>query len=303
MYTSLCERWHYPGIRKVTRNILWRFWCDRWRHATDLSPFGLIHGRWDFRGFPFLEGERIRNISFNNIDFTSAQFRRADLIRCSFQNVLLSNASLDEVTDFDNQFENCEFFGTRILHSSIGHEGSRYNQCRFERCIFTRTSMIRPEFNDCQFVSCDLDDIDFSASSFVRCKFTGKIIGCMFRNGFFTKDMNHDFGVPRVNEMAQVDFSEAELHMVGFLCDISMAILPMDGKHFRFDRIRERIPIARNLLADWPDNALKEIEILFSIFMSMKMDWVILNVNDLIDEYHLTQYQADELIRILHKSL
>lgn len=142
------------------------------------------------------------------------------------------------MTDFidrDNTFEACTFVRADLRGSSIGYLGSLYQGCNFDWARLAGASFIRPRFVRCSFKG-HFREVDFGASSFRDCKFSGRLEGGWFRNGFQHPELTKEFGKAEINRMDGVDFTDAVLWGVSFSGDVDLSNvkLPADGQHVLF---------------------------------------------------------------------
>lgn len=256
--TERVVRWTPGLLQRVVRDA-------RRDGALPPSPFGSLDGRQDYRGLPlgpyFLQAptrdKTVRAWRLHTIDFSEADLNNVAFERCEFEDVVFTRAILGAASEHGCSFTHCVFDHTEMRKAMVGYHGSRYEQCTFVRVRFAGAGFIRPEFNSCVFDRCYMKNLDFDAASFDECAFIGRLDGVVFRNGYLSDSDYSRFGAPRPNRMRHVDFSGAELSLVGFGggVDLSTVRLPADSSCVLLDRWHQRLTCLRNALdGRAPDN-------------------------------------------------
>lgn len=248
---SAAARWSLDQIEALHRIL-------REVQAGSEGPFGRTDSRTDLRDFPLnlaaqrtsRGGRLLKGLRLENVDLSGADLSGVRLEDSTFENCLLDRAVLENLTDLANRFFGCSFSSTSWRNAGIGYGGSTFAECSFYRAEFKGAVFIRGEFDDTVFNECRLDGIDFGASSFCRCVFTGTLRDVWFRGRFPNRAKTRRFGKPRPNKMEQVDFSSANLRDIIFsdCCGMGSVVLPDDGRHHLLDRWSERLLVARHAL-------------------------------------------------------
>lgn len=297
----MIKRWHEPLYETYLERILHCLTKGK-TIGEDLSPFGLYENRIDFRGLELPVCSTIKKCRFLHVDMSYSSIESVNAEKCLFEDVIFDSANMQGFRDLGNKYLNCSFIRTDLSGAGIGHYGSYYNQCVFKNTKFKRTRFIRTEYDNCLFEDCKLKNADFNASSFVSCKFIGKLHGVCFSNGYFMgKELNKEFGVPRVNRMQNVSFAEAELKEVSFRynCNLSTIIMPKSGEYRLYDKFRKRMELLQSKINEFEGEDRKQVEIFTKVYL---IDAVDLEQEEYIfncDE--LRQYYGNSLgERILH---
>lgn len=245
-----------------------------------------VDGRADCRGFKS-EGKSTKKVEFRDLDFTFASFAHSRIEDSFFLNCLFVNADFSDFRDHGNRFERCKFVSVKFNGAYIGYRGSEFLDCRFEQCKFAKTLFIRAEFTDVDFVNCRLRGIDFDASSFENCSFSGELRDVWFRGGFALPDEEQRFGKPRPNKMENVSFEHAELSDLTFSdnCDLSTVRIDQTGKVFIVDKITQRLKRMKVEILSWKENEQKSAENLIFALDRKEQDWTIISLSDVERDY------------------
>jgi uncharacterized protein YjbI with pentapeptide repeats len=252
---------------------------------TGRTEDGLI----DLRGLSFGLGIELARVQFRDMDLSHSDIGRGIFRRCTFEGVLFQEIESQWWNERGCQFTDVDFRRARLRDAAIGINGSIYTRVSFRGTDFSGTSFYRPQFTDCDFSDAKLKQIDFMVSSFVDCKFRGKLESVWFRRTWPLPRHEREFGKAPPNEMRNVDFAEVELWDAVFTggLDLSQVILPQDGHHVLFRHLDVVLPTARGIVGTlpWSDEAKKvallDIEALLVHVESQPM-WI-LNVNEMID--------------------
>lgn len=177
------------------------------------------------------------------VDFSHSNFSESIFKECEFINCLFTETSFKDTRFWACQFENCNFKRTTFNEASmairVGKKLGSFINCTFTEARFRKTNYGFPLFQDCIFTNCDLLQVDFNGSRFVRAKFIGLLDDVRFRGiGLDTapsilpwlKINPSDYK----NPMDNVDFSGAELVAVDFCynIDLSRCTWPNDRSTF-----------------------------------------------------------------------
>jgi len=283
-------RWTTPEARLALDQTIKIFGCGGMINS-DLLPFGRVDGFFDMRGFPLSANFHPRMLVkciFKGFDFSEASFRDLWIEGCVFDNCVFNKAELVGIKDHANKFINCSFVGTCLGDAGLGHKGSSYKNCLFDRTSFDKARFIRAEFDDCKFDQCRFKGVDFNASSFVNCEFSGKIEDVWFRGGFALKDDISDFGVPRKNAMKNVSFEKASLWSMTFSnqCDLSTIKLPLEGNYKLYSNWRLRLEFVKKETSNWTLEEKKQGEIFVNSYLvhAKTQDWYLLNCEETLQE-------------------
>ncbi|WP_304707984.1 pentapeptide repeat-containing protein [uncultured Rikenella sp.] len=171
-----------------------------------------------FRGADFSRGgrgERWRNKTFSECDFTEADLTGVHAYGC--------------------RFEWCDFVRTRLAEFGMG---SGRKPSVYEHCLFQEVKLQEVErcaFIDCRFVNCDFEGVDFGWSYFRDVVFMGEVANCVFGVGEATRGGESD-------RMEGVSFEEAVLRGVRFGGGVGLDGVgwPKRGVYAYFSNFRTR---------------------------------------------------------------
>gem|GEM_PF-1421333 len=201
---------------------------------------------------------RIEWVDFSNSNFSESIFKECEFINCQF-----TETSFKDTRFWACHFENCSFKRTTFNEASmairVGKKLGSFLNCSFTEARFRKTNYGFPLFQDCVFQDCDLLQVDFNGSRFVRTRFIGLLDDVRFR-GIGLDIAPSVLPWLRINPselknpMDKVDFSEAELLSVDFCegIDLSGIIWPKDDSTFLIiDNHVEFFKYLRNEFDDW----------------------------------------------------
>lgn len=254
-----------------------------------LSPFELLNeGYIDLRGL-IVEGSTLKNIGFDNIDFSFSSFKSAWIEKVTFSNCIFSDVDFSNFADHGNKFENCSFLDCKFDNAVIGYKGSNFLKCTFTTCSFQKTQFIRPECKSSNFFNCKIRNVDFNASSFEDCTFEGLLDDVWFRGGFALVSHTATFGVPKKNMMKNVSFEKADLRDPTFSddCDLTFVKIKNNNRYYKYDNWNKRLQFLKHSIDFWDDEESKEAEIFFNTYSvhAKNQDWFIINMDDLERDY------------------
>ena len=205
-----------------------------------------------------------------------------------FVGSLFSRTAFNAIAEHGNVFQNCTFKDISFRNAILGYDSSRYISCRFENVSFG--AFIKPQFKDCYFIDCNFHNVDFMASNFENCVFSGKIEKVWFRGNFPTKSLQKEFGEAKPNKMLNVSFEKAIMHDVTFSdnCDLSTIVLPGHGHYLFFDNWDEQLNAIlaegnKSQTVTTRNDTASFVEI-YKVH-SANQRYYLLNIEDLINEY------------------
>lgn len=189
-----------------------------------------------------------------SVSFRGVSVRDVDFGRATFSN-LRSGGTL---------FERCDFSQVRFAADYASYlcvgPVSTFRDCSFERADLRHTDPGLSRFERCVFDGAKMHDWVSEAAEFVDCRFATKLTQSFFfgrPHGVWGDKLDP----PRaINEFRGNDFSGATLIGVSFKFGIDIAAQrwPDDPAYIRLDRLPERIRLAREIVARWPDDAGRE---------------------------------------------
>lgn len=235
---------------------------------TGCTEEGLI----DLRGLSFETGLELEKARFHDVDLSYSDFGHGIFRQCTFENVRFREIDSRQWNERGCQFTDVDFSGANLRDAAIGIDGSTYIRVSFRKVDFSGASFFRPQFIDCDFCDARLKDVDFFASNFVNCKFSGRLEGVWFRRYYPLPQYERQMGKAVPNQMRNVDFSEAELWGVTFTggLDLSHVVLPKDGSHIllrHFDAALTRVKEDMDTLSLWSVEEKKQVMISIESFL------------------------------------
>ncbi len=260
MHEELTQRWQTPEGRRLQQEVLRHL--QRRRDLSQVSFLQRHQGRYDLRGIDLsrtpwhkfsaeaelsrgyrarvnfaLGGKYIfKGAVLRDADLSYANLGQARFEHCHFENTIFHDANYVGVGDESCTFLEVDFGGADMRGATMGLGGARYEAVSFRKADMRTVHCYRGYFIDCDFSDARLEEVDFSASHLINCRFKGKLRKVWFRGYYATPDDERAFGKTETNPMANVDFSESVLWEVMFRnsCDLSTVIIPQDGEHFLF---------------------------------------------------------------------
>lgn len=281
MLTLLKSRWNNATdkgtlLEVLTRNINRSVFFEK-------SPFDLIHGYVDFRGVDF-NRQGILNVVFKKIDFSVSTFEASRIEGSFFNEVKFESVDFSNMVDLGNEFRGCTFKSCKFNVAALGYNGTKFTNCSFNACNFSRAIFIRAEFILCTFNDCKLKGVDFNASSFENCTFSGKVQEVWFRGGYALLSHIREFGVAKENKMKNVSFFDATLVDVTFSnnCNLSSIVLPASGQYFLYNNWLNRLEKLKETIVGWPKEQKIEGEIFANSYLvhAKTQDWYVLSEKD-----------------------
>ncbi len=156
----------------------------------DMALSSLRIGRTTRMG-PCLVGDlsgrfELRRARLRDIDFSGSSFRHAWVYEQSaFTNCRFDGADCRRLVLGTTTFTDCTFVRTDLRESALGrvlYSGlcNSFVGCTFSRARMSNLWLEAARFEGCSFDRCDLDSTDFGQSSFIDCRFIGRVEGVMF---------------------------------------------------------------------------------------------------------------------------
>ena len=283
-HNKLVTRWQNPDLAMFHYHFPGSL--DWGTFQGNTSPFGQIDERWDFRGFDFRQQRFLSKCNFENVDFSFCDFTHCRFEECKLTNTVFEKAVFYSFSEHGCVFDHCKFFKSSFHHCYLGYDGSKYVDCVYEKCQFRRTSYMRAEFTKCQFHNNNLNGTEFGSSSLADCVFTGKVKNVWFRGGYIDPSDENKFGKAKPNPMT-VSFEDAELLEMTYTmeCDLSKAVLPQNGRYYKFEHWKERLEHVASIVSTWPESEERK-KILFYVEVyshhAVSQSWMILNLDEYI---------------------
>jgi fluoroquinolone resistance protein len=227
---DLRKRWLTPERQRLVSEVFARLLSGR-----SLTSLGLgeIEGRVDLRGLAGPSPQRqsqfkwrqlrleqlnelseVENVTWRSLDLSSSileglRLFDMQMVDCKFDEARCLDWRLwrSDVTD-------CSFIGADLRHASLGAwsegRGNNYSRVNFSQADFRESVSQAATYVDCDFSNAYLKDLNFRSSSFTRCKFAGVLHKVIFDGRKLST------GKPDLNQMEDVDFSDAILELVEF---------------------------------------------------------------------------------------
>jgi uncharacterized protein YjbI with pentapeptide repeats len=199
------------------------------------SPFGTTANHLqDYRDAPLSRLELIEDLEISDGDFSGANLRHLRIAVCSFKNCVFDRAVLSQCVIRASKFEACRFRKTDFRLAQIGTSGTIFNRCIFEGVQTARMGFGNAIFNETEFRGEDWKHVDFNASGFSGCSFSGALTGITFRRNYRFPTERQLRGEPKKMGLHDVSFENAELFWVGFTnnCPLTGVKLPRSGSAF-----------------------------------------------------------------------
>src|SRR3569832_1154511 len=168
----LCVCWCFPEGAIVLDSLNAAF--SGKLDSLSIPAFGAIDGRVDLRGLS-LPNAMLTDVTLNRMDLSHSRLGGLKLRGGRLEDVVFNGTDFSGFSDHANRYMGVIFRRADFRGAAIGFEGSEFRRCRFEDCNFGKTVFGRAEFEDCVFSNCRLKAVNFKVSSFVRCKFVGKL--------------------------------------------------------------------------------------------------------------------------------
>lgn len=285
---DLIERWHVePELKLVFENLVKLFQKGGGVRADNISV-GFVNEKLDLRGIK-LNNRKIAGCTFVNIDFSFSSFQNCWIENSFFEMCQFDKVDFSDFSDHQNCFKACSFVGCSFNFAAVGYGGTKFTNCIFENCKFTKTVFNRPEFVDVVFKNCRLRSLDFNAASFQDCSFEGELTNVWFRGGFPLQTDYEYFGKPKVNDMKNVSFENAELHDLTFSndCDLSTVSIKHSDNYYKYGDWRGRLELLKSKSNSWNDKEKREVEIFVHSYAvhATNQQWHIINKNDVEQEF------------------
>ncbi len=237
---NLIERWQTDEGKNLLKDIIQHL--RKVKTLKGINGLEKFEGKFDLRGVSFpktyseyqYKGKLItqvtgslsfKNVNIDNVDFTYADLQHTKWKNCAFSNTKFSKTQLEQIYIINCSFENILFNNSRLSYSYLnirsGKKSGHFKNVRFEKSQLNETKFSFPKFDNCLFDNCNLFAANFDGSRFKDCKFIGKVNSPWFKkhsnmeyepNLIFNRINKKQF----MNEMINIDFSEANLEYVSF---------------------------------------------------------------------------------------
>jgi uncharacterized protein YjbI with pentapeptide repeats len=173
------------------------------RHQTAVGEIAQIEPAATFRG-----------VRWQNLDFSGSRLNGMRMFGCELENCRFDNCQLQDLRIWSTTLKQCSFRRSNLRTAALGgiEKGRRnvFSGVDFSGADLRRTAYTAAAFEGCLFANTRLDKVDFQTSTFVDCRFEGELKEVLFyRRGFKGEAFPP-------NEMRDVDFTRARLHLVEF---------------------------------------------------------------------------------------
>jgi uncharacterized protein YjbI with pentapeptide repeats len=229
--------------------------------------------RFQFKGLPMAEidpGASIQDAKWRNLDFTGSKLNGLRLFGCELSNCWFNRCQLCDLRVWRTAFSECSFVGANLRKSALGgvQNGRRntYTGIDFSEADLRETIYKAAAFERCTFRNAKLEKLDFQTSTFANCVFEGELRDVLFyRRGFEGEAFP-------ANEMANVDFSRAKLHDVGFRgLTMDRVTLPEDADHIVIRSVPSTLDKLVSALKQQNDSLAKQLV----AFLNIDRKWVV----------------------------
>lgn len=285
---NLIERWRSESLLKNSLIKLTDKIKKGGKINSEFFPAEVVEGKFDFRGVDMAQ-KTVKMCEFQNVDFSFSSFKNSWVENNIFENCRFSKVDFSDVSDHNNNFKGCFFSDCKFNSAAIGFGGTRFYKCILENCKFSKTIFTRPEFVEVVFKNCKIKNIDFNASSFENCSFEGELNDVWFRGSFPLKSDEEYYGYPKLNEMKNVSFENADLKDLTFSdnCDLSTVKIKQSDDYYKFDKWKERLLCLLKSSESWTEKEKKEAKIFTDTYLvhASFQQWYIVNKTDVIEEH------------------
>lgn len=182
----------------------------------------------DFRGITFPQAVTGRKFSESDFSFLDAQGARIE--NCVFERCIFKKGEFKNFHDHRNTFVDCQFMDCNFSGAALGLFTSRYERCVFEKCRFNHAIFGNAVFKHTKFLDMKLRSIDFNASGFWDCAFTGTLNDVWFKGTYqFPQELKQH--VPVETGLHDVNFVAASLSWITVSngCVLEGLTLPSDA--------------------------------------------------------------------------
>jgi hypothetical protein len=146
------------------------------------------------------------------------------------RDVLVAGKGARQMSSAGARFTNVVFEKLNVVFSLGGGQVlTSLKNCVFDRCVLRGPGGAGwMNFEGCEFRGCTLRNMILLGSSFVGCKFSGKIVNSVFCASLSANDIKQ--GVKTKNDIVHNDFTECAFDAVGFRggVDLERQRLPVD---------------------------------------------------------------------------
>lgn len=243
----------------------------------------------DLRGLSFGPGIELARALLRDMDLSHSDIGRGIFRRCTFEGILFREIESRWWNERGCQFTDVDFSQARLCDAAIGINESVYTNVGFRGTDFSGASFYRPQFTRCDFSDAKLKDIDFMVSTFVDCRFRGKLESVWFRRTWPLPRYERKHGKAKPNEMRNVDFSEVELWDPMFTggLDLSQVVLPQDGSCVLFRHFGVALAMAIDSLRamPWSDEDKERTAAVIEVYLESAENqpmWI-LNTNEMVE--------------------
>lgn len=238
--------WRTKGGAELARQVFARLVTGRGLEDLSLDEHD---GRLDLRGFTMpsraaraamaedgvIPADQVKrpeatSTTLHGLDLTGATFDVLRFFDVRLNDCVFDDADFRDLKLWRTKVQDCSFRRAKLVGAVLGSledgETNTYTRVDFSGADFTRTACEYADFTDVDFSDAKLVDIDFGATTFTRCKFSGRLD----RLVFWSLPPNSERQTH--NTMEDVDFSEAELRWVEFRgLRLDWVRLPSDDQH------------------------------------------------------------------------
>jgi uncharacterized protein YjbI with pentapeptide repeats len=167
-----------------------------------------------------------------HIDLSQARLNNVNFLDCSISDCVFDGASLRSCSFWNCIISKCSFRKTDLRDAVLGPtkdaQRNRFDQVDFSLADLRNTIYISADFRSCTFRHAKLTKVEFDGSSFTKGIFEGGL-----EEVTFARESTNTLGkhLPP-NDMANVDFSSAQLFWVTFRgLNLDKVKFPEDKEH------------------------------------------------------------------------
>ncbi|MGI8417498.1 MAG: pentapeptide repeat-containing protein [Nakamurella sp.] len=122
----------------------------------------------------------LTGVTLEGMDFGGASWPSLRLFDTRFVGCIFDSADMKDLRMWRSDLVDCTFRGTRLKPCQLGawsdeeRRGNTVSGCLFENTDLSELNSSAGNFTDCRFLGVKMNDIQFMATNWTRCVFTGQ---------------------------------------------------------------------------------------------------------------------------------
>lgn len=284
--SALRDRWTTPEGQSKVEFIMFNLYSENLEAVLDVLE--KTDGRWDLRGFPFIDNYRIKtkakqekknaggvffgfnDLVFKDVDFSHSCFSGIFFYFCDFQDCLIEGMSMDNCGFYGCTFKNVVFRKCSIAEVGFGGIAGKcsillhvtFSNSKLSDILFSCDLVLK----DCAFGG-KLRYLAFRGTKLNDCSFSGLLRRTQFDREYIERGRAGETDKSTFEgDLNNVDFSAARFEDVDFLGDLDLTsckfpsgtILLHNGKEVL---IKAKEVVENEWPEDWREFALSIIKI------------------------------------------